>query len=157
VAILDADKEGFLRSERSLMQTAGRTARNANGLVLMYADRMTASMKAVIDESSRRRELQTAYNIEHGITPTTVRKSRESIMGSTAIADVKAHRDQKRKDAEKKAMAVEEPVLKYMTRDQKVDLMEHLREEMKRAAKELEFERAAELRDEIARLEEMVK
>jgi excinuclease ABC subunit B len=157
VAILDADKEGFLRSERSLMQTSGRTARNANGLVLMYADRITDSMRAVIEESERRRVLQSEYNTEHGITPTTVRKSRESIMGSTAIADVKAHRDQKRKDAEKKAMPLEEPVLKHMTGDQKRDLIEHLREEMKRAAKELEFERAAELRDEIGRLEEMVK
>ncbi|MDB5034808.1 MAG: uvrB [Chlorobi bacterium] len=157
VAILDADKEGFLRSARSLMQTAGRTARHQEGLVIMYADRITDSMRSVIDESGRRRELQIVYNTEHGIVPTTVRKSRESIMGSTAIADVKAHRDQKRKDAEKKSMSVEEPVLKYMTTEQKKDLIEHLRDEMKRAAKELEYERAAELRDEIGRLEDSVK
>jgi excinuclease ABC subunit B len=159
MAILDADKEGFLRSERSLMQTAGRTARHQDGLVIMYADRITDSMRAVIDESRRRRELQTEYNTEHGIIPTTVRKSRESIMGSTAIADVKAHRDQKRKDAEKRSTPslVEEPVFKYMTIDQKKDLIEHLREEMKRAAKDLDFERAAELRDEIGRLEDAVK
>ncbi|HVZ39532.1 MAG TPA: excinuclease ABC subunit UvrB [Candidatus Kapabacteria bacterium] len=157
VAILDADKEGFLRSERSLMQTSGRTARNENGLVLMYADRITDSMRAVIDESSRRRLIQIEYNEKHGITPRTVRKSREAIMGSTAIADAKTHRDQKRKEVEKKAMMVEEPVLKYMTADQKRDLIEHLREEMKRAAKELEFERAAELRDEIGRLEDGLK
>ncbi|MEO5930669.1 MAG: excinuclease ABC subunit UvrB [Candidatus Kapaibacterium sp.] len=157
VAILDADKEGFLRSARSLMQTAGRTARHQEGLVIMYADRITDSMRSVIDESGRRRELQIVYNTEHGIIPTTVKKSRESIMGSTAIADVKAHRDQKRKDAEKKSMAVEEPVLKYMTTEQKKDLIEHLRDEMKRAAKELEYERAAELRDEIGRLEDSVK
>jgi excinuclease ABC subunit B len=159
VAILDADKEGFLRSERSLMQTAGRTARHQNGLVIMYADRMTDSMKAVIDESTRRRQLQTEYNTEHGITPTTVRKSREAIMDSTAIADVKASRDQKRKEAERRSTPsiVEEPVFKYMSDDQKRDLVAHLRDEMKRAAKDLEFERAAELRDEIGRLEESIR
>jgi excinuclease ABC subunit B len=159
VAILDADKEGFLRSERSLMQTAGRTARHESGLVIMYADKVTDSMRAVIDESRRRREIQTEYNKEHGITPRTVRKSREAIMGSTAIADVKAHRDQKRKDAEKRSTPsiVEEPVFKYMTVEQKKDLIQHLREEMKRAAKDLDFERAAELRDEIGRLEDAVK
>jgi excinuclease ABC subunit B len=159
VAILDADKEGFLRSERSLMQTAGRTARHESGLVIMYADKVTDSMRAVIDESRRRREIQTEYNKEHGITPRTVRKSREAIMGSTAIADVKAHRDQKRKDAEKRSTPsiVEEPVFKYMTVEQKKDLIQHLREEMKRAAKDLDFERAAELRDEIGSLEDAVK
>jgi excinuclease ABC subunit B len=159
VAILDADKEGFLRSERSLMQTAGRTARHENGLVIMYADKITDSMRAVIDESERRRALQVAYNEEHGITPRTVKKSREAILGSTAIADVKASRDQKRKDAERRSTPslVEEPVFKYMSVEQKRDLIEHLREEMKRAAKDLEFERAAELRDEIGRLEESLK
>jgi excinuclease ABC subunit B len=159
VAILDADKEGFLRSERSLMQTAGRTARHQNGLVIMYADRITDSMKAVIDESTRRRVLQTEYNTEHGMTPTTVRKSREEIMDSTAIADVKASRDQKRKEAERRSTPsiVEEPVFKYMSDEQKQDLVAHLRDEMKRAAKELEFERAAELRDEIGRLEDSMK
>jgi excinuclease ABC subunit B len=125
----------------------------------MYADRITDSMRAVIEESGRRRELQTDYNTEHGITPKTVRKSREAIMGSTAIADVKASRDQKRKDAEKRSTPslVEEPVFKYMTVEQKKDLIEHLRVEMKQAAKDLDFERAAELRDEIGRLEEAVK
>jgi excinuclease ABC subunit B len=158
VAILDADKEGFLRSERSLMQTAGRTARHQEGKVIMYADKMTDSMEAVIGESRRRRQLQIDYNAEHGITPRTVRKSREAIMESTAIADVKAHRDQKRKEVEKKSTPslVEEPVFKYMTDGQKRDLIEHLRQEMKEAAKGLEFERAAELRDEIGRLESAV-
>ena len=158
VAILDADKEGFLRSERSLMQTAGRTARHQEGKVIMYADKMTDSMTAVIGESRRRRQLQIDYNAEHGITPRTVRKSREAIMESTAIADVKAHRDQKRKEVEKKSTPslVEEPVFKYMTDGQKRDLIEHLRQEMKEAAKGLEFERAAELRDEIGRLESAV-
>jgi len=155
VAILDADKEGFLRSERSLMQTAGRTARHEDGMVIMYADKITDSMRAVIDESLRRREVQMEYNRAHGITPRTVKKSREEIMGTTAIADVKAHRDQRRREIEQKELAVDEPVLKYMTADQRQDLIEHLRGEMKRAAKDLEFERAAELRDEIGRLEAM--
>ncbi|MGE3802972.1 MAG: excinuclease ABC subunit UvrB [Candidatus Kapaibacterium sp.] len=156
VAILDADKEGFLRSERSLMQTAGRTARHERGLVIMYADKMTDSMKAVIGESRRRRELQIEYNTEHNITPRTVRKSREKIMESTAIADVKASRDRKRADAEKKSTLslVEEPMFRYMSDDQKRDLIETLREQMKEAAKSLEFEKAAEIRDEIGRLEE---
>ena len=156
VAILDADKEGFLRSERSLMQTAGRTARHESGLVIMYADRITDSMRSVIEESGRRREMQIEYNTEHNIVPKTVRKSREKIMSSTAIADVKASRDRKRADAEKKAMIsiVEEPMFRYMSDDQKRDLIETLREQMKDAAKNLEYERAGEIRDEIARLEE---
>jgi excinuclease ABC subunit B len=125
----------------------------------MYADRMTDSMKAVIEESTRRRQLQTEYNTEHGITPRTVRKSREAIMSSTAIADVKASRDEKRREAERRSTPsiVEEPVFKYMSDEQKQDLVAHLRDEMKRAAKDLEFERAAELRDEIGRLEDSMK
>ncbi len=158
MAILDADKEGFLRSERSLMQTAGRTARHEKGMVIMYADKMTDSMKAVIDESSRRRELQEVYNMEHGITPRTVRKSREKIIESTAIADVKASRDRKREAAEKKSTlsVVEEPMFRYMTDDQKRDLLETMKLEMAEAAKNLEFERAAEIRDEIGRIESKV-
>jgi excinuclease ABC subunit B len=125
----------------------------------MYADRMTASMEAVISESRRRREVQTEYNREHGITPRTVGKSREQIMSSTAIADVKASRDQKRDDAEKRSTPsiVEEPVFKYMSVEQKQDMIAYLRDEMKRAAKDLEFERAAEIRDEIGRLEEAIR
>ncbi len=156
VAILDADQEGFLRSERSLMQTAGRTARHERGMVIMYADKITDSMRAVIEESGRRREMQIEYNREHDITPRTVRKSRERIMESTAIADVKASRDRKRADAERKSTLslVEEPMFRYMTDDQKRDLIGTLREQMKEAAKNLEFEKAAEIRDEIGRLEE---
>src|SRR5258706_11759145 len=88
IAILDADKEGFLRSERSLMQTAGRTARNVEGLVIFYADKITNSMKAVIDETERRRAVQDEYNRDHGIVPATIKKSMEEIMQSTSIADV---------------------------------------------------------------------
>jgi excinuclease ABC subunit B len=151
VAILDADKEGFLRSESAIMQIAGRTARNSGGLVIMYADRITNSMQRVIDETMRRRVLQTAYNEEHGINPETIRKSLDEIMSSTGLADVKAKREQRM--GEKKVKLLAEPILRFMTKEQKAELIEQLRHEMREAAKDLEFERAAQLRDEITRLE----
>ncbi len=152
VAIIDADKEGFLRSERSLMQTAGRTARNANGKVIMYADKITESMKKTIGETKRRRKLQQEYNDKNGIVPATIYKSLEEIMASTSIADI-------RKKEEKESYGfskVAEPVLKYMNKEQKEDLIEQLTEEMHKAAKDLEFEKAANLRDEINKLKKMV-
>ncbi len=154
VAIIDADKEGFLRSERSLMQTAGRTARNVNGKVIMYADKITNSMRKTIDETNRRRKLQTEYNEEHNIIPTTIYKSIEEIMSSTSIADVR------KKDYEKEETAflkVAEPVVKYMTNDQRKELLEQMMEEMLAAAKDLEFERAANLRDEIEKMKKLIK
>jgi excinuclease ABC subunit B len=154
VAILDADKEGFLRSERSLMQTAGRTARNVNGRVIMYADLITVSMRKMISETNRRRKLQTEYNIEHGIEPKTVYKSMEEIMSSTSIADVRRKEDREPAFGFSK---VAEPILKYMDKDQKQDLIEQLTGQMNEAAKDLEFERAASLRDEIQRLKKMMK
>lgn len=154
VAILDADKEGFLRSERSIMQVAGRTARNADGLVILYADRITRSMAAVIDETTRRRERQMLYNAEHGITPKTVHKSHEQILQGTAIADVsKQHEKTKEEVRVALIRKAAEPSLKYMGKEQRSDLIEQLRIEMKKAASELDFERAAELRDEIEKLE----
>ncbi len=153
VAIIDADKEGFLRSERSLMQTAGRTARNANGKVIMYADKITESMKKTIDETNRRRKLQTEYNIKNGIEPKTIYKSMEDIIASTSIADI-------RKKEEKEDFSftkVSEPVLKYMDNEQKQDLIEQLVSEMHQAAKDLEFEKAARLRDEVNKLKKMIK
>lgn len=154
VAIIDADKEGFLRSERSLMQTAGRTARNVDGLVIMYADKITDSMRKTIDETTRRRIIQTKYNEEHGITPKTIYKSREEILNSTSIAELR----KKENDYDDSAFAkVAEPVIKYMTDDQKKDLIEQMTEEMLTAAKDLEFERAANLRDEIERLQKLLK
>ncbi len=153
VAIIDADKEGFLRSDRSLIQTAGRTARNVNGKVILYADTMTGSMQRMIDETDRRRKKQVDYNTQHGITPETIYKTVEEVLAATAVADVKASRDIRR-DREK-ATAVSDSVVKYLTKEQRKDLLEELRAEMRRAAKDLEFERAAELRDEIERLEEM--
>jgi excinuclease ABC subunit B len=155
VAIIDADKEGFLRSERSLIQTAGRTARNVNGKVILYADTVTGSMKRMMDETSRRRDKQLAYNKKEGITPETIYKSVEEILAATSIADVKMKRDELRDRSEK--LLISDKVVKYLTKDQKADLLNELKEEMKRAAKDLEFERAAELRDEIERLESRKK
>jgi len=154
VAILDADKEGFLRSERSLMQTAGRTARNVNGKVMMYADVITESMRKTIDETNRRRKLQEEYNKEHGITPKTIYKSVEEILSSTSIADVRK-RDYEKEESQ--FLKVAEPVVRFMTKEQKLELIEQMNEEMLAAAKDLEFERAAFLRDEIEKMKKLVK
>ncbi|MEE8113715.1 MAG: helicase-related protein, partial [Nitrososphaerales archaeon] len=155
VAILDADKEGFLRSEKSLIQTAGRTARNVNGKVILYADTMTGSMKRMLDETNRRREKQIQYNLDHNISPKTVYKTVDEVLAATAVADVKAARDARRERA--KMPMVAESVVKYLTADQRKDLIEELRTEMVRASKDLEFERAADLRDEIQKLEALLK
>jgi excinuclease ABC subunit B len=159
IAILDADKEGFLRSERSLMQTAGRTARNAEGLVIFYADRITASMRAVMDETDRRRTIQKAYNEEHGIIPQTIRKSLEEIMQSTSIADV-SKKQEARKDAakEKRVQSHLTPkaILKHIAPAQLEELIEQMKLEMKIAAKEMEFEKAADIRDEVQALEKVL-
>lgn len=154
VAIIDADKEGFLRSERSLMQTAGRTARNVNGKVIMYADTVTGSMQRMLNETNRRRKLQIQYNIENNITPKTIFKSVEEILSSTSIAELR------KKEIDKVSHSfgkVNEPVIKYMSAEQKNDLIQQLTDEMYKAAKDLEFERAAALRDEIERLKKQVK
>ncbi len=158
VAILDADKEGFLRSERSLLQIAGRTARNAGGLVILYADRITKSMQYLIDETNRRRELQIAYNVEHHINPETVYKSLEEILSSTSIADIQTQRAVRLKDAETKKLAkAAEPMVEYMSGEQINELVNQLFIEMKNAARDLDFEKAAELRDEIKKLEAIGK
>ncbi len=162
IAILDADKEGFLRSEKSLMQTAGRTARNAEGLVIFYGDKITKSMQAVIDETGRRREIQHAYNIEHGIVPKTIMKSHEDIMQSTSIADVNAKQEQRKTDAadkakERKRQLTPNAVLKHLSPVQLGDLIEQMKVEMKVAAKEMDFEKAADLRDEIQSLERVME
>ena len=144
VAILDADKEGFLRSERSLIQTSGRAARNVNGEVIFYADRITDSMKKAMDETTRRRALQAEYNEVNGIVPTTIYKSIDEIMLTTSVAD---------------ARTVEEemPILNTLAKMDRGALLEELRSAMHEAAANLEFEKAAKLRDEIGRLEAQPK
>lgn len=156
VAILDADKEGFLRSERSLLQIAGRTARNENGLVILYADKITKAMKYLIDETNRRRKIQTDYNKKHNINPKTVYKSIEEILGSTSVADVHSSRKERldyKTDSENYLQAAD-PAVEYLNKTQKEDLLSQMFEEMKIAAKNLDFERAARLRDEIARIKD---
>ncbi|MCX8010122.1 MAG: helicase-related protein, partial [Ignavibacteria bacterium] len=153
VAIIDADKEGFLRSEKSLLQTAGRTARNVNGKVIMYADKITDSMKKVIDETERRRAKQKEYNRKHKIEPKTIYKTTEEILSATAVADVRKTRDDYGKTTSKFIIS-SEPILKHLTKEQKEDLIEQLTLEMHNAAKDYEFERAAAIRDEIERLKQ---
>ncbi|HHV71815.1 MAG TPA: excinuclease ABC subunit B, partial [Clostridia bacterium] len=134
VAILDADKEGFLRSERSLIQTVGRAARNVEGKVIMYADRVTDSMRKAINETNRRRSIQMEYNRKHGITPETVRKAIRDVIEATKIAEEKVDY--------RPNLAGED-----LSPDQLVKYVEQLEKEMREAAKQLQFERAAELRD----------
>ena len=156
VAIIDADKEGFLRSEKSLMQTAGRTARNVNGLVILYADKVTNSMDKVIKETARRRKIQNEYNIEHNINPKTVYKTFEEIMSSTIVADSKNKQQygKKKHDFKKTSLTMlTEPVQSKLNAEERKDFINQLRKQMIEAAKDLEFERAAEIRDEINRLE----
>lgn len=140
VAILDADKEGFLRSERSLIQTIGRAARNANGHVIMYADHVTDSMKKAIDETKRRRALQMAYNEEHGITPQTIIKKIPDVIRATQVAE------------EEESYVTKATKGKKLTKAEREQLVASLEVEMKEAAKALDFERAAELRDTIFEL-----
>ena len=140
VAILDADKEGFLRSERSLIQTIGRAARNANGRVIMYADHVTDSMKKALDETKRRRELQMAYNEEHGITPQTISKKIPEVIRATQVAE------------EEESYVTKATKGKKLTKAERDQLLASLEIEMKEAAKALDFERAAELRDTIFEL-----
>ena len=155
VAIIDADKEGFLRNERSLTQTAGRAARNVNGLVIFYADKITDSMQRTIDETNRRRSIQMAYNEEHGITPRTVRKSREEILAKKSILDVRAV-EQAYVEPEKPSLAAD-PVIAYMTRDQLENAIAATEAKMKKAAKELDFISAAQFRDEVTALKQQLR
>ena len=136
VAILDADKEGFLRSERSLIQTIGRAARNTDGKVIMYADALTESMEKAISETNRRRKIQKEYNEKHGITPKTIKKSVREVIKATIVEDVSA---------------------KYnINKDESIeDIINKLTDEMLKAASNMEFEKAAELRDKIKELDNM--
>lgn len=155
VAILDADKEGFLRNEKSLTQTAGRAARNVDGLVIFYADKMTESMRRTIEETSRRREKQIAYNIEHGITPRTVTKSIEQVMGQTAVLDIKGYDPAKSyalaPDGELVIAAEDQET--YQTIPQMEKAIARTKKQMEKAARDLDFMEAARLRDEMFRLQ----
>lgn len=162
VAILDADKEGFLRSHRSLTQTAGRAARNVNGKVIMYADRITDSMRQTIDETNRRREKQLAYNEAHGITPKQITRSR-----ANALLDIEKQSSQENSNKPKEPRAYTEteaqlhaaadPVVQYMTKGQLQKSIEQTRKLMQEAAKKLDFIEAAQYRDELLKLEELLK
>ncbi len=154
VAILDADKEGFLRNVRSLTQTAGRAARNSNGLVIFYADKMTNSMEMTIDETNRRRKIQMAYNEKHGITPTTVTKSREEIMNSQSILDVRGKKTYIEPDEPSLAA---DPIVEYMNREQLEKMKNVTEAKMKAAAKELDFMAAAQFRDELFAIKKRLK
>lgn len=159
VAILDADKEGFLRSETSLTQTAGRAARNVDGLVIMYADKITDSMQRTIDETNRRREKQIAYNKAHGIEPKTILKSREEIMEQTSIADSNRKSD-KVKQYEQKDEPLSlaaDPVVAYMSKPELEKAIEKTRGDMMKAAKDMDFVEAARLRDEMFAMQKLLE
>jgi excinuclease ABC subunit B len=160
VAILDADKEGFLRNERSLTQTAGRAARNVDGLVLFYADKMTGSMQKTIDETSRRREKQISFNIKHGITPTTIIKSKEQIFAQGSVLDVKGY-----DPSNPYSVAADEGIVNAAAEDQVIYStipqiekgIAKIRKEMEKAAKDMDFMEAARLRDEMFRMQKQLE
>ena len=158
VAILDADKEGFLRSHRSLTQTAGRAARNVNGKVIMYADRITDSMKKTIDETNRRREKQLAYNEANGITPKQIKKAySNALLSATAEKEEVNSKVSKAYIEPEKANIAADPIVQYMTKPQMEKAIERTRKQMQEAAKKLEFIEAAQYRDELLRLEDILK
>jgi len=151
VAILDADKEGFLRSTRALVQTAGRAARNVNGLVIMYADKITKSMKETIDSTDYRREKQLAYNAKHNITPTQIIKDKTSIMQNSSGADPKAY------SGPETIEIAADPVVQYMSKESLEKSIAKTKKSMQKAAKDLDFLQAAQFRDEMYKLEKLLK
>jgi len=155
VAILDADKEGFLRSERSLIQTIGRAARNDRGRVIMYADKITDSMQITMDETNRRRDIQIKYNTEHGITPITIGKTRSEIIEQTSVMDFKDGIQKAYVEADSVSLAAD-PIVQYMTKPDLKKSIENTKKEMMAAAKDMDFLLAAKLRDEMFALEKMM-
>jgi len=157
VAILDADKEGFLRNERSLTQTAGRAARNVDGLVIFYADSITESMQKTIDETNRRREKQVAYNIVHNITPRTVKKSIEQVMAQTSVLDIKGYDPESPFAVEEVMTKAAEPDSEYTTIPQIQKVIAKTKKDMEKAARDLDFMEAARLRDEMFSLQKQLE
>ncbi|MBL7838719.1 MAG: excinuclease ABC subunit UvrB [Cyclobacteriaceae bacterium] len=156
VAILDADKEGFLRNQRSLVQTIGRAARNENGRVIMYADSITESMQLAIDETNRRRQVQQEYNRANNITPKTIIRSKESILGQTKVADSKKSTKNYYVENEEVSLAAD-PVVAYLGKDELQKMADRTKKAMEKAAKELEFMEAAKLRDEYMAILKMIE
>ena len=156
VAILDADKEGFLRNQRSLIQTIGRAARNVNGRVIMYADKTTESMQVAIDETDRRRKIQLDYNAANGITPQTIIRSKDSILGQTKVADSKKSMKRYYIEDEEKSLAAD-PVVAYLNKEELSKMAEHTKKAMEKAAKELDFMEAARLRDEYLAIQKTIE
>jgi len=157
VAVLDADKEGFLRSDRSLTQTAGRAARNINGKVIFYADKITKSMQRTMDETDRKRIKQMAYNEEHGITPTQIKRDRGDVMRQTAVIDINSP-GKERAYLEPEGFSIAaDPVFQVMTNDQLAKNVDVLEKSMRKAAKELDFIAAAQLRDELFAMRQLLE
>jgi excinuclease ABC subunit B len=156
VAILDADKEGFLRNQRSLVQTIGRAARNVNGKVIMYADSITESMQQAIDETDRRRKIQQDYNKAHGIVPKTIIRSKESILGQTKLSESNKSQRRYYVESEETTLAAD-PVVAYLSKDELLKMADRTRKAMEKAAKELEFMEAAKLRDEYMAIQKMLE
>jgi len=157
VAILDADKEGFLRNNKSLMQIAGRAYRNVEGLVLFYADKITDSMREVLDETERRRRIQQAYNEKHGIEPRSIIKSVDQVLNTTSVADAEERYRRKRLGLQKRPELELQGLLDTLSRDEVVKMVAEMNTEMQKAAKETNYEKAAYLRDEILMLGERIE
>lgn len=157
VAILDADKEGFLRNERSLTQTAGRAARNVDGLVIFYADKMTESMQRTIDETDRRREKQVAYNVANNITPRTIKKSIEQVMAQTSVLDIKGYDPDSPYAVDEIVTRAAEEEAEYTTIPQLEKIISKTKKEMEKAARDLDFMEAARLRDEMFALQKKLE
>jgi excinuclease ABC subunit B len=156
VAIMDADKEGFLRSNRSLTQTAGRAARNVNGRVIMYADKITDSMQQTIDETLRRREKQVAYNLKHGITPQQVKKGNKTIFEQSGLIDNRKKTIYVEPDQAAASIAAD-PVMQNLNKEQIAKSLEQTKKKMEKAAREMEFMEAARLRDEMFALQKLLE